>query len=48
MKELGFELTGIMPLLMHADDIDAADTLMAWRKDPEALTGRMIPKPIST
>lgn len=34
MKELGFELTGIMPLLMHADDIDAADTLMAWRKDP--------------
>lgn len=34
VKEFAFELTGIMPLLMHADDIDASDTLMAWRKDP--------------
>lgn len=32
--ELSFELKGIMPLLMHADDIAAADKLMAWRKDP--------------
>lgn len=34
VKEFAFELTGIMPLLMHADDINAADMLMAWRKDP--------------
>lgn len=34
VKEFGFTLTGIMPLLMHADDIEAADMLMAWRKDP--------------
>ena len=33
-KEFGFKLTGVMPLLMHADNIDAADALMAWRKDP--------------
>lgn len=32
--ELSFELKGITPLLMHADDIDAADVLMEWRKDP--------------
>lgn len=34
VKELGFQLTGIMPLLMHADDIEQADLLVAWRKDP--------------
>lgn len=28
-----FELTGITPLLMHADDVEAADELEAWRKD---------------
>jgi hypothetical protein len=34
IREFEFTLTGIMPLLMHADDIDAADTLSQWRKDP--------------
>jgi hypothetical protein len=29
-----FELTGITSLLMHADDVEAADRLNAWRKDP--------------
>lgn len=29
-----FELTGKTPLLMHADNIDAADALEEWRKDP--------------
>lgn len=29
-----FHLTGTMPLLMHADDVEAADSLEAWRKDP--------------
>lgn len=32
--KVGFELTSEMPLLMHADDVLAADELMAWRKDP--------------
>jgi len=32
--EFNFELTGIMPLLMHADDIEASDMLQEWRKDP--------------
>ena len=30
-----FVLTGLMPLLMHADDVEAADELEAWRKDPQ-------------
>ncbi len=30
-----FTLTGITPLLMHADDVEKADTLDAWRKAPE-------------
>ena len=35
MKEtVNFELKGIMPLLMHWDDVEQADTLTAWRKDP--------------
>lgn len=34
MKKFQFMFTGFMPLLMHADDIDGADTLEAWRKDP--------------
>lgn len=29
-----FTLTGTMPLLMHRDDVEAADELMSWRKDP--------------
>lgn len=28
-----FELTGRMPLLVHADDVEAADKLKIWRKD---------------
>lgn len=32
--ELSFELKGIMPLLMHADDVEAADELKRWRSDP--------------
>jgi hypothetical protein len=35
MARYQFELTGRMPLLMHADDVAAADTLEAWRKNPE-------------
>lgn len=30
-----FQLNGVMPLLMHADDVLAADDLGAWRKDPK-------------
>lgn len=30
-----FTLTGITPLLMHADDVEAASTLDDWRKAPE-------------
>ena len=29
-----FELTGIMPLIMHQDDVEASDLLNEWRKDP--------------
>jgi co-chaperonin GroES (HSP10) len=29
-----FTLTGTMPFLMHADDVESSDTLQAWRKDP--------------
>jgi hypothetical protein len=32
--EYRFELIGITPLLMHADDVEAADGLRAWRDDP--------------
>ncbi len=35
MARYQFELTGTMPLLMHADNIREADRLMAWRKDPK-------------
>lgn len=34
MKHLHFELNGTMPLLMHQDSVEQADTLTAWRKDP--------------
>ena len=30
-----FTLNGLMPLLMHADDVMASDDLMAWRKSPK-------------
>lgn len=30
-----FELTGTTPLLMHADDVDAADALIEWRQKPD-------------
>lgn len=30
-----FTLKGYMPLLMHADDVQASDTLSLWRKAPE-------------
>lgn len=33
--EYDFELSGIMPMLMHADDVMASDTLAAWRKDKD-------------
>lgn len=33
MKSFKFRLVGVMPLIQHADDVEAADTLMAWRKD---------------
>jgi len=29
-----FELIGVTPLLVHADDLEAADRLSEWRKDP--------------
>ena len=35
MKSFQFELQGKMPLLMHADDVESADELEAWRKAPE-------------
>lgn len=35
MKTYQFTFNGFMPLLMHADRIDANDELQEWRKDPE-------------
>lgn len=32
--QVRFELTGITSLLMHNDDVEAADRLQRWRKDP--------------
>jgi len=34
MMTYDFELTGLTPLLMHADSIEAADELEKFRKDP--------------
>lgn len=34
MITVKFELTGLMPLIMHQDDVEASDMMMAWRKDP--------------
>lgn len=33
--EYAFTLTGRMPLLMHADDVEAADELKTWRKSKD-------------
>jgi len=33
--EYAFTLTGRMPILFHADDVEAADELMRWRKAAE-------------
>lgn len=33
MKTVSFRLTGVTPLLLHADNIDWADQLEAWRRD---------------
>lgn len=30
----GFKFTGTTPMLMHADDVEAADRLKEWRMDP--------------
>lgn len=35
MSKFRFELTGVTPLLFHADDVEAADRLGEWRKAPE-------------
>jgi hypothetical protein len=34
MKRFQFTLTGFMPLLMHADNIEGSDELQEWRKRP--------------
>ena len=34
MKRYQFTLTGFMPLLMHADNIEGSDELQEWRKQP--------------
>ncbi len=33
--QVAFELNGEMPLLMHNDNIEAADELKEWRQDPK-------------
>ena len=35
LRRYEFTLAGRQPLLMHADDVEAADELEAWRKDPD-------------
>ncbi len=35
MKRFQFTLTGFMPLLMHADNIEGSDELQEWRRKPE-------------
>ena len=34
MKKFQFTLSGFMPLLMHADNIEGSDELQEWRKQP--------------
>lgn len=33
-RTYNFRITGLTPLLMHADDVELSDSLEAWRKDP--------------
>lgn len=33
-RKFRFTLTGLMPLIMHADNIEGSDDLKKWRKDP--------------
>ena len=35
MKRFQFTLTGFMPLLMHADNIEGSDELKEWRSNPQ-------------
>ena len=35
MLQVQFTLTGLTPLLFHADDVQESDRLMEWRKDPQ-------------
>lgn len=35
MSKFAFTLKGRSPILMHADDVEKADELKAWRDDPE-------------
>ncbi len=35
MKTVTIEITGVTPLLMHADNIDWADKMEAWKNDPK-------------
>ena len=34
MRTVRIELTGKMPLIMHADNIEWADEMEAWRTNP--------------
>lgn len=34
MQSYTVKITGITPLLMHADDVEWADTMQAWKDDP--------------
>lgn len=34
MKKFKFQMTGFMPLLMHADNIEGSDELQEWRRNP--------------
>lgn len=34
IRKADFVLKGVTPLLMHADDVQASDTLQEWRKNP--------------
>lgn len=34
MKQFDFTLTGFMPLLMHADNVEGSDELQEWRRSP--------------
>lgn len=33
--KVAFELAGVMPILLHNDDVESADALMVWRKASE-------------